>query len=409
MNAGCSDRVRAVWRDEALSGHFERLTELLKAGEQFWRHHAFKYLQLPWESEFPELSKHLRALLPVDAERFARNDAALRASLCQYLPELSAVGSACAIGAFDVAPLPADAEPRDVPGRKWQQIRHFAPCVPENEFALLEWCSGKAHLGRMLAKGRNSSITALEYDAGLVEAGKKQAARDRVAIDFRCIDVMSAAAADVIGEQHNAIALHACGDLHVRLLALCAQKRTRTVTLAPCCYQLTGDEARYTVSQAARVSGLRLQRDDLRTAVHGTVTAAPRESRAREQLQAWRLGFDVLQREVRGCDEYLPTPSLSVNALKAGFATFCCTLAEMKQIKLPDTADYLRYERAGYERLREVTALDLPRLAFRRALELWLALDRAAFLREQGYAVTLGMFCGRKLTPRNILIRAERR
>ncbi|HET8711292.1 MAG TPA: hypothetical protein VFM32_07945, partial [Spongiibacteraceae bacterium] len=77
-----------------------------------------------------------------------------------------------------------------------------------------------------------------------------------------------------------------------------------------------------------------------------------------------------------------------------------------KQVELPHDLDYARYEQAGWERLREVAALNLPRLAFRRVLELWLALDRALFLHESGYRVEVGLFCAHVLTPRNILIKA---
>jgi hypothetical protein len=35
-------------------------------------------------------------------------------------------------------------------------------------------------------------------------------------------------------------------------------------------------------------------------------------------------------------------------------------------------------------------------------------LDLAAYLEEQGYAVKLQSFCAQRLTPRNLLISAER-
>ena len=45
---------------------------------------------------------------------------------------------------------------------------------------------------------------------------------------------------------------------------------------------------------------------------------------------------------------------------------------------------------------------------FRRPLELWMVLDYAVFLEEQGYRVRLGRFCARELTPRNLLVDAVR-
>ena len=52
--------------------------------------------------------------------------------------------------------------------------------------------------------------------------------------------------------------------------------------------------------------------------------------------------------------------------------------------------------------------LELLRGLFRRPLEVWLLLDRALYLQEQGYRVRLGQFCPAQLTPRNLLLLAER-
>ncbi|MBP5114229.1 SAM-dependent methyltransferase, partial [Pseudomonas protegens] len=70
--------------------------------------------------------------------------------------------------------------------------------------------------------------------------------------------------------------------------------------------------------------------------------------------------------------------------------------------------DWAALEAAGWQRLAQVRNLELLRGLFRRPMELWLALDRGLFLQEQGYAVRLGTFCEAPLTPRNLLLLAER-
>jgi hypothetical protein len=50
----------------------------------------------------------------------------------------------------------------------------------------------------------------------------------------------------------------------------------------------------------------------------------------------------------------------------------------------------------------------LVRGLFRRPLELWLVLDRALYLEENGYAVQVGEFCDSQLTPRNLMVLAQR-
>jgi hypothetical protein len=148
--------------------------------------------------------------------------------------------------------------------------------------------------------------------------------------------------------------------------------------------------------------------EDLHTAVQESVTSPARVQRQRRRLQAWRLGFDHLQRELRGVDAYLHTPSRPLSVLHGGFAQFCRELAAHKGLALPGAIDLSRFEALGEQRLREVAALDLVRLLFRRPLESWLVLDSACHLAGLGYDVAVGTFCPRALTPRNLLIHARR-
>ena len=123
---------------------------------------------------------------------------------------------------------------------------------------------------------------------------------------------------------------------------------------------------------------------------------------------AWRLAFDVLQRELRGVDEYLPTPSLSATWFNKPFAQWCHDLAALKDLPAVPEQNWTALEAQGWQRLAEVRNLELVRGLFRRPLELWLVLDQALFLQEQGFTVELGEFCAIELTPRNLLLLARR-
>ena len=128
--------------------------------------------------------------------------------------------------------------------------------------------------------------------------------------------------------------------------------------------------------------------------------------RIRERLQQWRLGFDALQRELRGSDSYMPVPSMTGAMANLSFRDFCRHCADLKQVELAAGIDYDHFETVGRIRFNEVSRYDLVRQLFRRPLELWLALDRCLFLVEHGYAVRLSEFCTRELTPRNLWIHA---
>jgi hypothetical protein len=203
------------------------------------------------------------------------------------------------------------------------------------------------------------------------------------------------------------VALHACGDLHVRLLKRAAAAGCARLAVAPCCYNRTGTSPYAALSEAGQASTLLLNLDDLGLPLSETVTAGARVRLQRDRSMAQRLGFDLWQRQARGVDEYLPTPSLPVAWLDKPFADYCMELALMRGFKGLPAGDWAHYEQAGWQRLAEVRNLELVRNLFRRPLELWLVLDRALYLQERDYQVRVGTFCPASLTPRNLMIVAE--
>ena len=110
--------------------------------------------------------------------------------------------------------------------------------------------------------------------------------------------------------EHSPVALHACGDLHVRLLRLASAAGCAQLAVAPCCYNRIAAEHYQALSAPAQASTLQLSLDDLRLPLAETVTAGQRMRRQRDLSMARRLAFDLLQRQQRGVDDYLPTPSL---------------------------------------------------------------------------------------------------
>ena len=75
---------------------------------------------------------------------------------------------------------------------------------------------------------------------------------------------------------------------------------------------------------------------------------------------------------------------------------------------LPADTDFDHWQTQGEQLHRRVRRLELPRRQFRRLLEWWLVLDLGHYLCEQGYRVQIAPFCSPALTPRNLLIRAEK-
>ncbi|HEX8592773.1 MAG TPA: methyltransferase [Pseudomonas sp.] len=400
---------KSVLQAEQLRSRFRALDSFLFAYQSLWRPRPFTHLQLPWENRYPELAHWLRQRSLSQAEAAHNHPECLDAPF--PFPQLAAE----AVELSTLSALPArsltPALPRmsvDVPGRKWRQIEAFASCLefdktPEH---WLDWCAGKGHLGRRLTRP-TQTLTCLERDPKLVEAGHQLSDRLKVNATHVQQDVMADDAWRRLQAHHTPVALHACGDLHVQLMRIASRVRCSQVAIAPCCYNRIEAEHYQPLSIEAQASALKLSRDDLGLPLSETVTAGARVRRQRDTSMARRLAFDLLQRQLRHADDYLPTPSLPVAWLEKPFADYCRDLAELKNLPTIPEQDWPALEAGGWERLAHVRNLELVRNLFRRPLELWLVLDRALYLQERHYNVRVGTFCDSELTPRNLLLIAQ--
>jgi len=390
----------------------ERLQALgaqLCAHDTLWRANAFREPHPAWERDHPALSRALRGLSLDSARSMHADPLGAQDWLSRWLPveEWSAPAQMPGLATRPQSAWPRAIE-RAVPGRKWQQIQAFLAAVEDSGLPCVDWCAGKGHLARALsAQWGARAVSALERDEALVAAGRDLARRAALPVTMQPCDVHDAGVQQYLHPGVHALALHACGDLHARLLRLCVVSGVTAVDCAPCCYHLCRDEIHAPWSRVARARDPGLKRTDLRTAVQETVTAPAHARRQRERLQQWQLGFDLLQRELRGVDAYLALAPLTLAARVERFMDYCRAVAGRAGIELPPGLDFERFERGGVERFREVTALDLLRHSWRRPMESWLVLDRGAYLQEHGYRVEVGAFCERRCSPRNLMISAR--
>ena len=399
-----------VLTGEDLLARFRALDAFLIEHQALWKPRPFTNLQLHWEASYPHLAAWLRARTLEDAES-AHNQPALLdapepfASMAAMSLELSKVGE---LPSFELETAGHRLNV-DVPGRKWQQIEAFASRLTFTAPAThwLDWCSGKGHLGRRLLQP-SQQLTCLEYDPALVTSGQTLSQRHQLHALHVEQDVLAPGVASLLNASHTPVSLHACGDLHVRLIQLASAAGCKQLAIAPCCYNRISSAAYQPISRAGLRSHLQLSLEDLSLPASETVTAGARVRRQRDTSMARRLAFDLLQRELRGVDEYLPTPSLPSSWLDQSFADYCHHLAALNELSTTGVQDWSALEAAGWQRLAEVRNLELLRGLFRRPLELWLVLDRALYLCDRGYDVRLGTFCETPLTPRNFMLLAEK-
>ncbi|GAA3543645.1 methyltransferase [Zobellella aerophila] len=382
---------------------FQDISRLLCQYRGDWQLYPFACTELPW----PEWTERLDDLDEAAIEALEEDEAAKWRFFADIRPEVAAI-QRLTLPAFN---RPAEAtNPRwsnGIPGRKWAQISDFAASITV-DYPILEWCAGKGHLGRLLAIQSGQPVLSLERDPDLCRQGEELA--DRLDIDhqFVCDDALGPAAHRLFQVEQQALALHACGELHLRFLRHGVGAGTRVLALSPCCYHLISQDNYAPLSRLGQQLDLGLDKQALRLPLQQQVTGGERVRRLRHVELTWRLAFDELQRELRGCDQYLPLPSFAKQLLSGEFAAFAAWACAEKGLPLPPRLDSRHWLARAERRRLLVKRIELVRHLYRYPLELWLLLDRALFLQEQGYRVTLGTFTEQANTPRRYLIRAEK-
>ncbi len=389
--------------------HRERkaaLEALLLAYQFLWRPQPFRAPEPDWCTAHPALAQEALAVDAASLEARAAETTGLVVWLARHFPDLAGLVPLLQVPPCPTHLLPASSGRLDwgVPGRKRAQIEAYAAALGRPVGPVVEWCAGKGHLGRLLAGFWKIPVTSLEIDRALCAAGTALARHGHLETgqSFVQADALDPASACHLRGRH-ALALHACGDLHRSLIAGAVEQASPALDLAPCCYHRTLDECYRPFCGGS----LQLNHDDLRLAVTDTMTASPRLRHRSRRAMAWKLAFQALACGITGQD-YHPLKPVPETWLTAGFETWCRRLADREGLPLPAHTDWQRLEAEGERSAARMRRLELVRLAFRRALELWLVTDMAVYLEEHGHRVELGTFCAPALTPRNLLLSARR-
>lgn len=388
---------------------FSRLEALLYSHQHLWRSNPFhdSALDAPsWITQAPQFYDFILGLsydqvlaYKSDTQALIK-DATPYLGTCTQLSELTSLTSLVAVNTVETH------FSGGIPGRKWQQISSFADAINADSETRpwLEWCAGKGFLGRVLSARSHQHVTSIEYQSVLCELGEQEALSLQLPMTFVNLDVFEAKIEKHIHSEHHAVALHACGDLHVRLVELAAKHQVSALSFSPCCYHLIKGDCYRPLSQLGRRSCLRLSKQDLRIPLQQTVTGGQRVSHARQQEMTYRLGLDLIWRDA-GSTTYVPVPSIKKSQLNDGFEAFCRWASREKAIPLLDV-DFDDYLQRGMQRFFQMERLSLSQQIFQRALELWLVLDKVLFLEQHGYRIEMSHFCNYQTTPRNILVKA---
>lgn len=391
---------------------FKQLDSILAAKQNYWRfspyHESSLDCPLRWQHINPNLNSWLTQLTANEVEGLRQSPGLLLETAKPFIAELSEIEylTALPLSVGQDIDLPKGFD-NGIPGRKLEQIVSMSrSALNESQGGeWLEWCAGKGYLGRILSHCSSQAVTSFEYQSCLCESGQKDADKLGLPMTFVQGDAFAKEAEQVFTSAQHAVALHACGDLHVRLMHLATKKRLPAISIAPCCYHLINADYYIPLSSIGKASSLHFSKHELRIPLQELVTGGKRVQHQRLQEMTYRLGLDSMLRNTAQLETNITIPSIKKSLLSNGFEWFCRWAANKKQFNLPNQ-DFERFEQVGKRRFEQMEKLSLVQDLFKRALEMWLIYDKSLYLEEQGYSVKLSTFCDRSISPRNILIQA---
>lgn len=391
---------------------------LLKSSQQYWRFTPFQFKDYPWVSaEHAPLIAALEQLSDQEVDAIDGSSELQTNFFKSFFPAVFTLPELTSKMKEGTEPQPVSLQKPNLPfwltngisGRKLIQIESFIQELPLLTGRSLEWCAGKGHLGRLVAYALTTDMHSVEWQATLCDQGRELASKHGIKQHFTQADVFGEAASQLLENTDHALALHACGDLHRHLLETAVSTECQTLNVAPCCYHLTRSSVYSPMSFTGQKYDLELRTEELKLAVQAQVTAGARVRKLRYIETYWRLAYQVIAERYAGVVHYEPLKSIRKQWFSGDFKDFAEWAAQQHGWELPANVNYSEAFDEAKLRLRKVQRMELVRHVFQRVLESYLILDRAVYLQENGYEVSVKYFCDYSVTPRNFLIQAWNR
>jgi SAM-dependent methyltransferase len=316
----------------------------------------------------------------------------------------------CTMPVLAAPSVPSRPARRGETPRKHVQVEAFATLVAPlaaRARSVVDVGSGHGHMTRDLAERIPGPVRGLERDPAL--AGRARALSSGASPVFAVTDVLRDGLALTDGD--CVVGLHACGELGDLMVASVSRYRGATLALVGCCAQKRQQPTRAPLFTAAGLpEGLDLPRgllglSNLAAGDEGVEATRAENLAARERrlalnrllsdgLPPLRLGAEIDGLNRRSAQGDLP------GLVARAFAR------RGRPPPSPEAID----EAAAWARVAHARArrLSVPRALLARVLEVYVLLDRAAFLEQHGFAVEFGELFPASASPRNLALVARR-
>ena len=375
---------------------------LLIENRSLWSFHPFTQEVHSWECDYPEASDFLRSWTPEEVEHFEmcpQNHPEAPSSIldifsrCQEYTNLPIM--------YDSSFSCSKQLLLNIKERKRHQLIPFISCIQDPCLNYVDWCCGKGHLGRMLASIFGANIVGIENNLQVIEKGRSLAPQKQVFIEC---DVFHN---DIPDFQGGMVALHSCGSLLTKAMEQVFEQDLQECFLVSCCYHKINEEFYVPMSETGKKQHVCFTKKELRLPSTLEHHASKKSKRRRRADMRYRLSIDYILQEIGFHSSYTSFPPVPDFWKDLSFQEYVDQVWARENYPSISKINVKNMEEKGREQLRIIRALSSFRSMFGRVLEVWINTDRALWLQEKGYNVTLGICMPKSASPRNIAIQAK--
>lgn len=327
-----------------------------------------------------------------------------------YISYLNEISELTSIKKAQLEPTPLDKElGKKISKKKKHEISLITQYLKDKNFLrAIDVGSGAAHLSSVLvANGLERSIcidSSAQYQRIGKEKLKKYAPEilEKITFENKYIDHNSEFN---ITQNDLLIGLHSCGDLSVELLQAVLQKKKGSLLNYGCCYHKLSP-FKLNLSSQAKKKNLLLNNVALTLAAKGHKPQTKESFKQKIMVKTFRYALHLLNLKLLG--EGFKTLGNATKSDYAGsFIDYVTKYSPSTVEKISEKKVVEFYESQSVQQeINSLLSLGIIRSQLARIVEIYIILDRALYLQENGMDVEVIETFDRSLSPRNISIYA---
>lgn len=283
---------------------------------------------------------------------------------------------------------------------------------------IIDLGGGVGNLSRTFCNYSNVNATCIEANPELIDSGKKYLKKHPLkngSIHFLEGYFPKIKSLDQVLNQKKSLmlGLHTCGGLAVELILSHIKSENPMLLSFGCCYHKLNIETQINLSSAAKENPLTFSIHALTLATRGHNNIDFKEYDYSRKMKSYRYSLHLFILEELKVNEFISVGDGNKAAYNGQFSEYAFSkLLELYEKKIIPQKEFedISKERltiffnrtSTKDKVSKMLAANIIRWQLGRVIEIYILLDRAIFLQEQGYSVSFDQYFDEKLSPRNI-------